>query len=219
MLLEILKKTSAAIILIMIFFNTSNGVCGQWAMPESTIYISTEYREGIHPGLGNKVQWQITPGTCHDGDSLDFILEGKQKFCSLCLDKKETGNFIQLLDAKGKVIDSSYGSFIPSLGFPAPCRIIDFSFLNLEGAFKIRRSAGGRKFSTTYSFHIDSVTLEEAIENEWVDPGFDLGGDSSDLVVMVVENMDKQVLFKQLWQKHGTWWLYEETFTGKSWRR
>lgn len=216
--LSIKFKTATLVTFLAVLFAGVTGAT-EWRPPAGPVELVTRYTQGAVPGIGENASWTLVPRRVSTGFSLDYFLNGKQRFCTVDVESGESGFEVELLDARGNSIDSATGSFLPMVGFPAPCRIITTVPEETESNFTIHRRAGGRRFTSTYRLLLEPMPLEQAMGNKWIEPGFFPEEEEPVLVLMTVMDTESRVLFRQLWQEKGDWWLFEETPHARTWRR
>jgi hypothetical protein len=187
-------------------------------IPEKEIRVETRYSKELQDIMGDRVIWQILPGTTDNGFVLEYRTPGNTLFCSLGMDGADPIRTFTLT-AGQKRIDTASGAFIPFPGFPAPCRIFPINEFDRSGGFDMMREAGGRKFLTRFSYEIQAVSPKEALEKGQLDPKDWTGKEDRELVWIRVRNPEGEILFSQLWEKGASWWLYEETDDSRSWKK
>ena len=185
--------------------------------PSTTIYLKTQYTNG------EITLWKIVPEINQQGGTLKFY-NNHQYHCKIDIkiDKSSTTS-ITLFDSADKLLHHTFNAFFPIPGFKVPLYMIDVESLEQEkDHFKIVQVAGGRKFSNLFYLSIEVVNIKEAVANQWILPDFKpqkAFDDAEKLYFYTVKSEAGQVIFKQLWQKDSSWWLYQEAQNEKSWRR
>lgn len=186
---------------------------------QGEIRIETQYSNDLQNIMGEKVLWRISPRTTDTGFVLEYRAKDDIVFCSLGVEGVDSIRTFTLRADGQKIIDTASGAFIPSLGFPAPCRIFPMTVFDRPGTFDMMREAGGRKFLTRLSYEILAVSSKEALEKGQLDPETWTDQEDRELVWICVRNPEGTPLFSQLWEKGASWWLYEETQDSRSWKR
>jgi hypothetical protein len=169
--------------------------------------------------MGDNVTWEIFPGMTDKGFILEYRRAGSKLFCSLRGDESGPIVVFALSGPTHTIIDTASGAFIPFLGFPAPCRIFAIEDFDKPGRFDMIREAGGRKFSTGFSYDVQPVSPEEAFKKGWLEAEPLDDQKDQELVFISIRNSAGDLLFSQLWEKGSSWWLYEETDDSRSWKR
>jgi len=167
----------------------------------------------------SRLEWKIVPKQDSEKLKLIFFSKDNLKFCTLEL-SFEKNIPIMLSDEKGTLFDQSLGHFIPAVGYPAPCRVVDFSNLDNQGSFDIVKKAAGQTFRKKYNIIKTIVSIEKARQNNWIKD--DIFSDRDEtfhfLLYSIFDDRD-EFLFKQLWADSDSWWVYEETPGSRSWRK
>jgi len=114
------------------------------------------------------------------------------------------------------VARASEGRIMLSQGFPLPFDDLDPWNLN-DGNVQIKKEAGGVGFVLTVQRQSEPFSLEAAIADGMVPPGFAQPFDGISLT-MISAIKDGRLLVRQLWVAGERWWRYEETPFRRSWR-
>ena len=211
----------------IVFHSPVSVTAGNHFNPTGALEIETRYTDPKQAPLGPVVVWQVKPDVSENRVSLDYVINGEVQFqveYPFPMNDYPESAFL-LMDQADRIIENSKGLLVPPTGFPAPALIYDVTEAKALNTLKSAITAGGRQFVKIYSCDVQTITIDEAIELEMLDPRFfshQAAINALEPLVMIrINDPYKQLICEQLWvdRPASKWWLYEETPLTKSWRK
>lgn len=186
---------------------------GEPYYPDGAISVLSEYTDGS-AASPRQVKWDIRTRDFDAYWTLAFSPGGSQDpLCRVTLSRGEDGLNIAW-EGPGDRGKTRFSAMMVLPGFPAPCDILPSVTGDSTRTYRVKREAGGHGFVTTYRVVREEVTLQEATARGWVRALTEIQPPLSAL--RVVDSSGATVVM-QLWDSHGSWWLYEESGSRRSW--
>jgi hypothetical protein len=182
------------------------------------IEVLTVYSNDPDNTTPKKEEWRIIPvETGNNSVTLEFCSKRKQNSAAICrvsIQRNHPQNTISWQGIGNSQQLSGEEGFLIIPGYPAPCDILPVSQKEKNKNYIIRNMVGGQIFVDQYEVSVDSISVETARQNGWIDSG---KADPEKIVQVTVRNEKKETVLIQLWPVNGVWWIYEETPHRKSW--
>lgn len=185
--------------------------------PAAPLTLVSEYAAAVGSAAPRTQVWKVFPDTAGGVTTLRFFPEGATQGKAICVltlpPPGASGEIVWTGLGKTGETRSRTGLLLVR-GFPAPCDVLPVDIRESGKIYEEKSEAGGRVFSRTCRIAFEGVGVSEARTKGWLRG--DLAGTSELMMVTATDDKDQPVS-RQLWAAGGSWWLYEETPTRRSW--
>lgn len=203
---------------VMLFLTPASWTLAFPYHPDRQVTIETQFKAAVPHQNGGQETWQIRASRERGKVALNIYPAGMEiPFCTLTLPEEGARGRIVLSEPRQRQERSSDNGLFVLPGHPAPVNILPVEQADTEKFYDEKRTAGGRVFVKRYRVYQETVSLETALQQGWIQkenrlpdtgPGV---SDTRPLRMMTVEDDSRTPVVRQLWREGDSWWLYEET--------
>jgi hypothetical protein len=215
--IHIIRRTGSILVALFALLALSSECRAFYYRPAAALTILSEYAAHNDSAPPRTQIWTVVPEAGKDGAvTLRFFkgeAVGGEVVCTLTLPSSVSAGEI-VWQGLGKSGEKRSGTGLLLLpGFPAPCDVLPAGGNDSGAVYKENVEAGGRIFSRSYRIDFNGFSIGEAKAMGWIkkEPAV------SELTMVTATDERGRLAVRQLWPAGGSWWIYEETPTRRSW--